>query len=252
MTSTEPLGSSLTESLGSSNPLHRRLSDRLKARLMAQEWLSGDQMPTETQLSAAYSVSRSTVRTALKLLESEGLVEIRHGSGTFVTGLGPMIRAGLQELRSMTSTIAEQGHTPGMDYRSCRIRPATKDEVERLDLDRDAMVLAIERAVLSDGKVVAFSYDSLPFALLPDGFDPDTMEGSVFDRMDQMGLTATHAVAEVHAVVDTSIGWGRQRPSNGLYVLLEQVHYGRGMAPIAHSRTYFVEGRFQFMIVRTR
>jgi GntR family transcriptional repressor for pyruvate dehydrogenase complex len=44
----------------------------------------GDQLPSERELSEQLSVSRSTVREAIQLLEALGVVEVRHGSGTFV------------------------------------------------------------------------------------------------------------------------------------------------------------------------
>ncbi len=242
----------LVEQLTSSEPLHRRLSDRLKQRLVVREWEAGGKLPSETQLAGEYGVSRATVRTAIKLLEAQGLVESRHGSGTYVTSLGPAIRAGLQDLRSMTATIAQLGHEPGMEYRSCTIRGATVEEARHLGIAASARVLAIERAVLSDDEIVAFSHDAIPESLLPPGFDPETMHGSVFDRMDDLGIGAVQAVAEVHAVKSRRIGWGPARPTNGLFLLLAQTHYGRGGVRVAYSRTYFVEGRFQFVIVRKR
>ncbi|WP_419956797.1 FadR/GntR family transcriptional regulator [Microbacterium capsulatum] len=44
----------------------------------------GDPMPTENELCAALGVGRNTVREALKVLQALGVVEIRHGLGTFV------------------------------------------------------------------------------------------------------------------------------------------------------------------------
>jgi GntR family transcriptional regulator len=55
----------------------------------------------------------------------------------------------------------------------------------------------------------------------------------------------------VHAISDESIGWGPQKPVPGLYVLLDQVHFSRRGSAVAYSRTYFVEGRFQFVVLRT-
>jgi len=46
-------------------------------------------LPTETQLAAQYHVSRQTVRAALSLLKSKGLIESRQGSGSYATGLSP-------------------------------------------------------------------------------------------------------------------------------------------------------------------
>ncbi len=44
----------------------------------------GDPMPTESELCRALGVGRNTVREALKVLQAFGVVEIRHGFGTFV------------------------------------------------------------------------------------------------------------------------------------------------------------------------
>jgi DNA-binding FadR family transcriptional regulator len=44
----------------------------------------GDQLPSERELSEELQVSRGTVREAVQFLQALGLVEIRHGSGTFI------------------------------------------------------------------------------------------------------------------------------------------------------------------------
>ena len=44
----------------------------------------GDRLPSEPELAAAYSVSRSTIREALQALETDGVVRRIHGLGTFV------------------------------------------------------------------------------------------------------------------------------------------------------------------------
>jgi DNA-binding GntR family transcriptional regulator len=41
-------------------------------------------LPSEPQLAARLAVSRATVREAVTLLETEGILDRRHGSGTFV------------------------------------------------------------------------------------------------------------------------------------------------------------------------
>ncbi len=46
-------------------------------------------LPTEKELCSRYHVSRQTVRQALALLQQEGMIEKRHGSGTYITGRLP-------------------------------------------------------------------------------------------------------------------------------------------------------------------
>ncbi len=47
-------------------------------------YIPGDKLPTERKLAEQYGVSRIPVREAIKILAEMGLVESRHGSGTFV------------------------------------------------------------------------------------------------------------------------------------------------------------------------
>jgi DNA-binding FadR family transcriptional regulator len=44
----------------------------------------GDRLPSEGELGALFGVGRSTVREAMRVLASRGLVDVRHGEGTFV------------------------------------------------------------------------------------------------------------------------------------------------------------------------
>ncbi|WP_298211790.1 FadR/GntR family transcriptional regulator [Acidovorax sp.] len=48
----------------------------------------GDKLPTEAAIMAEFEVSRTVVREAISKLQASGLVETRHGIGTFVLGLG--------------------------------------------------------------------------------------------------------------------------------------------------------------------
>lgn len=237
--------------VGSSASLGRQVREDLRTRILAREWGPGERLPNEAELTQQYRVSRVTVRTALKGLESQGLVDIRHGAGTFVTDFGPEIRAGLQELRSISETIEEMGHEARMELRSKRVRAPEPAECRKLGIGGDELVVALERAVLADGEAVAFSYDAIPMALVPASMIDTIGEGSVFAAFRGNGVEPARALAELHAVRDPTLGWGRQRPRNGLYLLLDQVHYDRGSQKIMYSRTYFVEGRFQFVILRT-
>lgn len=61
-----------------------RLAQDLRRAIELQEFLQGEQLPTEFELAEIYGVSRMTVRQALSAIEDEGYIERRHGQGTFV------------------------------------------------------------------------------------------------------------------------------------------------------------------------
>ena len=60
------------------------LGDRIRDGRLAL----GAKLPTEAAIMAEFSVSRTVVREAISKLQASGLVETRHGIGTFVLGLG--------------------------------------------------------------------------------------------------------------------------------------------------------------------
>lgn len=59
---------------------------QLEARIAAGEWPIGARLPTETELMVELGIGRSTVREAVRTLVRVGLVQVRQGDGTYVTG----------------------------------------------------------------------------------------------------------------------------------------------------------------------
>src|SRR5262249_26492300 len=62
-----------------------RLVGELAAGMRSGAFRPGDKLPTEAEVVRRYGVSRTVVREALSQLQAAGLVETRHGVGTFVT-----------------------------------------------------------------------------------------------------------------------------------------------------------------------
>ncbi len=70
-------------------PKYRRLYEELFRKIESGFWRPGDRLPAEATLAESEQVSLGTVQKALQVLQQEGLVERRHGSGTYVTTLSP-------------------------------------------------------------------------------------------------------------------------------------------------------------------
>ncbi len=58
--------------------------DSLAASIREGQLQAGDKLPTESEIMARFEVSRTVVREAISRLQASGLVETRHGIGTFV------------------------------------------------------------------------------------------------------------------------------------------------------------------------
>jgi GntR family transcriptional repressor for pyruvate dehydrogenase complex len=66
-----------------------RIAERLVSLIAERKLRPGDKLPSERDLAAMMQVSRPSLREALRALDMMKIVEIRHGSGTFVASLRP-------------------------------------------------------------------------------------------------------------------------------------------------------------------
>jgi GntR family transcriptional regulator len=102
-------------------PLYRQVADALRQKIESGEYEPGTQLPTEDELIAEYRMSRNTVRNAIKDLATAGLVETRHGIGTFVPE--PV----LSTVTSLTADLnADRGGGEGLVYTADMARSGRK------------------------------------------------------------------------------------------------------------------------------
>ena len=64
----------------------QKVIDQLTLAMIHKELRPGDKIPTEVELSESFGVGRNSVREAIKILVSFGVLEIKRPEGTFVTG----------------------------------------------------------------------------------------------------------------------------------------------------------------------
>jgi DNA-binding FadR family transcriptional regulator len=76
--------------------LYRVVADRIQAVIRDQQIKPGERLPSERDLAAQLSVSRASLREALIALELSGVIEVRGGSGVYVSDL-PEPEASLPE-----------------------------------------------------------------------------------------------------------------------------------------------------------
>ena len=101
----EPLGPPLRRADG--------VFQQLRSRILVGALAPGEQLPNERDLADTFEVNRTSVREAVKRLEFLGLVEVRHGLGTFVKGVSEsssleVIEALLRDPRTVTRDLLRQ------------------------------------------------------------------------------------------------------------------------------------------------
>ncbi len=111
----------------------------------------GDRLPAERELAELFKASRNSVRDALRVLEQMGLIESRHGDGTYVRALSP------EELTEPLASLLLQSHTQMRELWEVRrvFEPAVAQfAAERIEPDELAeleSILAEQEVTLARG-----------------------------------------------------------------------------------------------------
>ena len=112
-------------SLNSEPKRASRIASQLVDLIALQKLAPGDRLPPERQLAELLEVSRPSLREALHILQAQGLVQIKHGQGTFVQE--PVVA---QELRASVMTKTH-GLNELFDAREVLEVPASKWAAEK-------------------------------------------------------------------------------------------------------------------------
>lgn len=105
--------------------------------ILAGEWQAADPLPTESELSDQFKVSRAVIRDATRMLAAKGLVDVQHGRGVFVTesqaeAFGEAL---LLALRRAGASVWDVEHFEQIIYPevfALAAVAATEDEIEEL------------------------------------------------------------------------------------------------------------------------
>lgn len=138
------------------------LAASLRARITQGEWVPGTALPAEAALAKEHGVALGTLRQALALLVSEGLLERQHGRGTFV-------RAGLDGASMLRFFRFRQGDerstTPTSTILKRHVELASSSTADALGLPAGASVLQLQRLRSISGQPCLLEQLTLPLPL---------------------------------------------------------------------------------------
>lgn len=180
--------------------VHIRLLAFYQKQLADGTWKPGDRFPSMRELAAQHGVSQTTAGKILAKLASEGWLETRHGSGSYVADR-PSLFAELRQMDSFTDFARANALTPQTDVLACEIATDVPAEyATALGLDGRSKIIYIERLRRLNGQVVIHEARWLPAKRYP-GLQAGDLSGS-FHKVcrERYQLTVEREDAKVRAV----------------------------------------------------
>ncbi|MEX3020102.1 GntR family transcriptional regulator [Kluyvera sp. STS39-E] len=146
--------------------VYQNVINLLKNRLNSAIYNIGDLLPSEKELAELYDVSRNTLRKALKTLEEEGMIERRHGSGTYLRN--KHFQASVTHLDSFTEIAKNEGKTPTSQILKFELQTASDEIANNLQVTLGEPVYYAKRLRLIDNIAMQVEETWLSASRFPD------------------------------------------------------------------------------------
>lgn len=233
---------------GQRSPRYVDLGAVLRSRIAEGEWRS--RLPSVEKLAHEFGMSRSTVREALRLLEQQGLIRVRHGSGTEVLRTA-RLAGGLEELWSTSELIRRAGKVPGTRQLEVSRFLASPSTVPLL---RGHKVVLVERVRTADEVPLLFSVDVVRDLGWPQDFlEAALNDGSLLSLWEEAGERIAYAEAVVTAgVANTHFASVLQVPEGSPLLLMSETLYDSRGGVVGTSEDAYRVDVIDFRILRRR
>ncbi len=228
-------------------PLYAQIAESLLDKIESGKLSSGDRLPSERELSEKLGVNRLTLRRAFRVLEDQGLLIRRRGSGTFVAQAKMEWQAG--RLIPFTQGAQRRGYTPGAKVILFEQRPAEAAAAQELGLPVSAAVYYVHRLRLVSQEPVLLERFTVPVKRFPELERHDLAQCSLYEVMEtEYGVCISRAWQSLEPVVATEYEAKLLGVRPGAPLMLERrLAFDRDDQPVEYGKDLYRGDRFRFV-----
>jgi GntR family transcriptional regulator len=233
-------------------PLYYQIVEYLRDRITAGELLPGEQLPPERELSKQFGVSRMTARQAIAYLVNDGVLEVRHGQGTFVAE--PKLTYQAPHLMGFTESMLRKGKETSSSVLEQVQVPVPLHVAPHLGLALDANVVKIVRVRRMEGVPLLLERIYVPSHLCPGLETADLGAASLyalFEEHYRLQVRNARQTLATH-IPDESERELLQMPMGIPIITLEGVTFLATEQPIEYFIAHYRGDRFKFAFESSR
>ncbi len=168
---------------------YHHIAEELRGRILSGTYAAGRLLPSESELSSEFGVSRVTVRKALEILRDDALVDSRQGFGWFVAG--DTVRQPLARLATIEDQMRASGAIPQRRVLDFAFEKAPKKVAQALGTSQ---VLRVRRVTLADGEPFAIVTVWCPAELAENVSRADVERSPFYELLDVPLSGATQTI----------------------------------------------------------
>ncbi len=158
----------------SASTLAAQLKSIFQEKIDSGEWAPDAMIPSENQLSAAYGVSRMTVRGVISEFVFRGRMYRVPGKGTFISDRKYEIESLMYS--GLRGQLEEQGHSVSTRLIVCRRTPADRETAAWLDLEEGEEIYLVQRVRSANGVPISWHESYVPVRFCP-GLEGEDLAG---------------------------------------------------------------------------
>jgi GntR family transcriptional regulator len=229
-------------------PLYAQLKHVLRERILNGTYKVHQQLPSESDISADFEVSRITVRQALSDLQNEGLIFKIPGKGTYVSK--PKAFQQLTQLEGFAEAMSPMGYEIYNKVISHKLIPAPPLIAEKLDLEVDQPITEIKRVRFLNREPISLEITYLPEEIGERLRKADLASRDIFIVMENdYGITLGHADLQIDALLADQPMAGLLCIPDGTAILrLERLTHTAEGEPLDFEYLYFRGDAFQYRL----
>ena len=147
-------------------PIYMDMYRNIKEKIKSGAYPIGMFLPPEAELQKEYSVSRTTVRHAISMLQADGFVKVKQGYGTEI--INNKISQCLNSITSVSESLRKMGYTVGVNNMYIERIKANYELAEELMIEVGEPIILINRIQTCNGEPITIAKNYIPEKLVPE------------------------------------------------------------------------------------
>lgn len=230
--------------------LHSKVKEEIIRLITEKKYKPNTLLPTEAEFCEKFGVSRTTIRTALQQLSTEGYIYREQGRGTFVSDSKVKQTLSTTDVK-FSEQLMTQGKKPLIKVLSLQVVSADEFLANLFQLKEGDPVNRLERIRYADEEPLQYEIAYLPWFKTP-GLDREECEKSLYKLLEvQFRLTIKKTVEQLELILaDEAIADTLNILVNTPCFSMETYAYLEDGVPIEYSKAVFRGDRANFVIER--